>query len=77
MLDNTGYLRVIDFGFAKRVPYTTEDPNTGELKVFAKTYTLCGTPGELGGPSVCLPPHRRRPHTACLVHDAQSTCRRS
>ena len=44
MLDNTGYLRVIDFGFAKKVPYTSEDPNTGEVKVHAKTYTLCGTP---------------------------------
>ena len=46
MLDNTGYLRVIDFGFAKKVPYTTEDPNNGEVKVHAKTYTLCGTPGK-------------------------------
>ena len=44
MLDNTGYLRVIDFGFAKKVPYTSTDPNTGEVKVHAKTYTLCGTP---------------------------------
>jgi hypothetical protein len=36
---------VIDFGFAKKVPYTTKDINTGEVKVHAKTFTLCGTPG--------------------------------
>jgi CRP-like cAMP-binding protein len=43
MLDEKGYLRIIDFGFAKRVPYTKVDAN-GEVKVYAKTYTLCGTP---------------------------------
>lgn len=37
---------VIDFGFAKRVPYTSVDSSTGETKVHAKTYTLCGTPGK-------------------------------
>lgn len=46
MLDEKGYLRVIDFGFAKKVPYTKVDAN-GEVKVYAKTYTLCGTPGKL------------------------------
>jgi CRP-like cAMP-binding protein len=44
MLDDKGYLRIIDFGFSKKVPYTKVDAN-GELKVYAKTYTLCGTPG--------------------------------
>lgn len=44
MLDEKGYLRIIDFGFAKRVPYTKVD-SRGELRVHAKTYTLCGTPG--------------------------------
>ena len=39
------FLLVIDFGFAKRVPYTSIDASTGETKVHAKTYTLCGTPG--------------------------------
>eukprot|EP01038_Epipyxis_sp_PR26KG_P007545 gene7545-10280_t len=43
MLDEKGYLRVIDFGFAKKVPFTKVDAN-GEVKVYAKTYTLCGTP---------------------------------
>lgn len=46
MLDDKGYLRIIDFGFSKRVPYTKTDAN-GEVKVYAKTYTLCGTPGML------------------------------
>lgn len=44
MLDERGYLRIIDFGFSKKVPYTKVDAN-GEVKVYAKTYTLCGTPG--------------------------------
>ena len=38
---------VIDFGFAKRVPYTSIDSSTGDTKVHAKTYTLCGTPGKI------------------------------
>lgn len=42
MLDETGNLRVIDFGFAKKIPYTTEEG--GEVKVHVKSYTLCGTP---------------------------------
>ena len=37
---------VIDFGFAKKVPYTTVDQNSGEVKVHSKTFTLCGTPGK-------------------------------
>lgn len=44
MLDSRGYLRVIDFGFAKRVPFTKVD-SSGQSKVYNKTYTLCGTPG--------------------------------
>mmetsp|Transcript_20666 Transcript_20666/g.35120 ORF Transcript_20666/g.35120 Transcript_20666/m.35120 type:complete len:688 (-) Transcript_20666:138-2201(-) len=43
MLDSKGYLRIIDFGFSKKVPYTKADAH-GEVKVYAKTYTLCGTP---------------------------------
>ena len=43
MLDEKGYLRIIDFGFSKKVPYTKTDAH-GEVKVYAKTYTLCGTP---------------------------------
>lgn len=47
MIDEAGYIRVIDFGFAKKIPYTVADPVTGEVKVHVKSYTLCGTPGEL------------------------------
>jgi hypothetical protein len=43
MLDSKGYIRVIDFGFCKTIPYTKVDAS-GEVKVHAKSYTLCGTP---------------------------------
>jgi cGMP-dependent protein kinase len=45
MLDIKGHLRIIDFGFAKRVPFIKIDHITREEKVCHKTYTLCGTPG--------------------------------
>jgi cGMP-dependent protein kinase len=45
MLDSKGRLRMIDFGFAKKVPYSKVNPETGEEKIYHKTYTLCGTPG--------------------------------
>ena len=38
MIDSNGYAKVIDFGFAKMIPYVKDN------KVFAKSYTLCGTP---------------------------------
>lgn len=44
MSDSKGYARIIDFGFAKSVPYMKTDPVTGAQKLMAKTYTLCGTP---------------------------------
>ena len=40
---------VIDFGFAKKVPYTTVNSYTGEVKTHSKTFTLCGTPGIITG----------------------------
>jgi len=43
MIDTSGYIRVIDFGFAKKIPYTVIDED-GEMKVHLKSYTLCGTP---------------------------------
>lgn len=46
MVDNNGYLRIIDFGFAKVIPYTKTD-STGNVAVCAKSFTLCGTPGTL------------------------------
>lgn len=38
LMDERGYLKVIDFGFAKRFPYTKNGQKQD------KTYTLCGTP---------------------------------
>lgn len=36
LLDEVGYIKVIDFGFAKRFPYYKNDQKLD------KTYTLCG-----------------------------------
>ena len=38
MIDSNGYAKIIDFGFAKMIPYVKDN------KVYAKSYTLCGTP---------------------------------
>jgi len=38
LLDGRGFLKVIDFGFAKKIPYVKDG------KVCVKTYTICGTP---------------------------------
>jgi len=38
LIANNGYLKMIDFGFAKKFPYTKNEQK------FDKTYTLCGTP---------------------------------
>ena len=43
MIDRSGYPVIIDFGFAKRVPFQKKD-ESGVLKIYAKTFTLCGTP---------------------------------
>lgn len=43
MIDRSGYPVIIDFGFAKRVPFQKKDEH-GVLKIYAKTFTLCGTP---------------------------------
>ncbi|RHY28839.1 hypothetical protein DYB32_005673 [Aphanomyces invadans] len=37
-----GYLKVVDMGFAKKIPFTAEDDN-GHVAVHARSYTLCGT----------------------------------
>jgi CRP-like cAMP-binding protein len=44
MIDEMGYIRIIDFGFAKKIPFTKVNLR-GEAKIHSKTYTLCGTPG--------------------------------
>ena len=38
LIDSQGYLKLIDFGFAKKFKPDDEDPNS------TKTFTLCGTP---------------------------------
>ena len=39
LLDHLGYIKVIDFGFAKKIPFVSRDGNLNN-----KTYTMCGTP---------------------------------
>lgn len=42
LLDSQGYPRLIDFGFAKKIPYVVE--SNGQSQICVKSYTLCGTP---------------------------------
>ena len=42
IVDSEGYLRVIDFGFAKRIPYVVDVH--GEAIVHPRSFTMCGTP---------------------------------
>jgi hypothetical protein len=44
MMDMTGNVHVIDFGFAKKIPYVSTT-TAGSSKINMKSYTLCGTPG--------------------------------
>lgn len=43
MLDDKGYLTIIDFGFAKKIPFVSVENGVRNVKL--KSYTLCGTPG--------------------------------
>ena len=43
MLDSSGYIRLIDFGFAKKIPFVTVDKK-GKRVVQHKSNTMCGTP---------------------------------
>jgi cGMP-dependent protein kinase len=38
LMDSAGYIKMIDFGFAKRIPYKKKG------KEMLQTFTLCGTP---------------------------------
>jgi cGMP-dependent protein kinase len=53
LLDDKGYLKVVDFGFAKRIPYYK-----GKLRQ-DKTFTLCGTPEYLSPELVLSKGHDR------------------
>jgi len=43
MVDNEGYTRIIDLGFAKKIPFI-EEGKDGRIEVYPKSYTMCGTP---------------------------------
>lgn len=43
MLDSSGYIRLIDFGFAKKIPFGATDKN-GKKVIQHKSNTMCGTP---------------------------------
>ena len=43
MVARNGYLKLVDFGFAKRLPYYRSDADEAELTAHFKTYTMCGT----------------------------------
>jgi len=56
MIDSNGYLRIIDFGFAKVIPYV-ETRSSGAVEIHSKSYTLCGTPEYLAPEFVCNQGH--------------------
>lgn len=43
VIDAKGYLRLIDMGFAKRIPFVVTGDD-GEVQVFPRSHTMCGTP---------------------------------
>ncbi|KAG5177179.1 camp-dependent protein kinase catalytic subunit [Tribonema minus] len=42
MLDGMGFLRIIDLGFAKKIPFVVNVD--GKPEIHPKSYTMCGTP---------------------------------
>lgn len=42
MVDGEGYPRLIDLGFAKKIPFTRVID--GKSEVHPKSFTMCGTP---------------------------------
>jgi serine/threonine protein kinase len=52
MIGSNGYPKIIDFGLAKKVPYTKID-SEGITRNYTKCYTLCGTP-EYVAPEIIL-----------------------
>mmetsp|Transcript_17257 Transcript_17257/g.34609 ORF Transcript_17257/g.34609 Transcript_17257/m.34609 type:complete len:795 (+) Transcript_17257:174-2558(+) len=43
MLGSDGYVKLIDFGFAKKIPYS-EPLESGGFQLMPKSHTMCGTP---------------------------------
>jgi len=44
MVSGNGFLKVIDLGFAKKIPFTVFSSESGENETHMKSFTLCGTP---------------------------------
>ncbi|RHY65147.1 hypothetical protein DYB34_000426 [Aphanomyces astaci] len=42
LFSENGYLKVVDMGFAKKIPFSITDEH-GRVEVHARSYTLCGT----------------------------------
>lgn len=55
LIGHDGYIKLVDFGFAKEVPYL--NPQTGN--VHFRTYTLCGTPEYMAPELVLTQGHDR------------------
>jgi serine/threonine protein kinase len=66
LMDATGYIKVIDFGFAKRIPFE----KSGALQT--KSFTLCGTPEYLSPELVLSRGHDKSVDywaLGCLVYE--------
>ena len=42
MVDEMGYLKLVDLGLAKKIPFTVEVD--GQTQLIPRSYTMCGTP---------------------------------
>jgi serine/threonine protein kinase len=44
LIDDMGYIRLVDFGVAKQIPYMTTD-SKGNIRINVRSFTLCGAAG--------------------------------
>ena len=66
LMDATGYLKVIDFGFAKHIPFEKKG------KIHQKSFTLCGTPEYLSPELVLSKGHDKSADywaLGCLIYE--------